>query len=207
MRQGDLAGDEVHASAARDRYGRRRFIRALRIGMENCVLDADEEMLVRIGEAEIDREFPRASLQPVEPYGERIQQLLRRERAKLARGALARLTRRRTRIAKLHRRSEIEGAPRTGLRLIAKLLQRIGLQMPRLGIGRVCKDEVVHEFCDPAIIALRESLATLCQQSLRTACEIDIAFCCLDRRMLVKIGGVDIKTADITLIDRLAIII
>src|SRR5690606_39848183 len=73
MRQGDLAGDELHEIAARERYGRRRFILALRIEMENCVLDADEEMLVRIGEAEIDREFPRASLQPVEPYGERIQ--------------------------------------------------------------------------------------------------------------------------------------
>src|SRR5690606_17017730 len=76
MRQGDLAGDEAHKIAACERYGRCRFILALRIKMENRILDPDKEMLARIGEAKIDREFPRASFKPVEAHGERIQQLL-----------------------------------------------------------------------------------------------------------------------------------
>ncbi len=116
--------------------------------MENSVLDGDEKALVRIREAEIDRDLACACPFAVEANGKRVEKLFHGKRADLPGRALTRRVRRRARIAQLHGGGEIEGAPGTGLGLVAELFERVGLEIARVRVRRVGEDEMVHEFCD-----------------------------------------------------------
>jgi len=164
-------------------------------------------MLACIGEGQADCKLARTGLDAVEAHRERVEKLLGGKRFQLTGRALTRHVGRRTRIAELHRGRQIEAAPRTRLRLIAHLFQRIGLQMPRIGIRRIGEDQMIDDLCDPAIIALVEGGARFLQQRIGAAGEIDIALARLDRRQLVQVCWISVEPAEITLVDSLRVVI
>src|SRR4051794_8939539 len=95
----------------------------------------------------------------IEPHTHEVEEHLGVERAhgvdrRAQRGRALRCA-----VPELLRAGEIEGAPRTGLRLVAELFERIGLQLPRFRVVGVGEHQMVDDFRDPAVLTARSKHA------------------------------------------------
>ena len=85
---------------------------------------------------------------------DRVEQLLVRRSATRSRGDRGGAA---DPVAELLRARQEEVPPGAVLRPVAELLERVGLQLPGLGVVWVGEDEVVHELGDPSVVPARRT--------------------------------------------------
>ena len=106
----------------------------------------------------------------------------------------------------LHRTHQVRIAPRTRLRLVAELLEGIGLQQPTRLIGRIGEHEMVEQFRRPSVITLVEGPLCFGVHLVGAAHRGDVTLPALLRRVRVEVGRVAVVPADVALIHRLCVV-
>jgi hypothetical protein len=76
------------------------------------------------------------------------------------------------------------------------LLERVGLQVPRGGVGRIGEHDVADHLDDPAVVALVERRPRLVQQRVGAAGELDVAAARLGRWQPPEVGTGCRRTSD-----------
>ena len=106
----------------------------------------------------------------------------------------------------LHRTHQVRIAPRARLRLVAELLEGIGLQQPTRLIGRIGEHEMVEQFRRPSVITLVEGPLCFDVHLVGAAHRGDVTLPALLRRVRVEVGRVAVVPADVALIHRLCVV-
>ena len=103
----------------------------------------------------------------------------------------------------LERAQQVRVAPGRRLGRVPELLERVGAELPGLGVDRIGEDDVAHRFGDEPILAPGEVLARAPGHGVGAAHVLDVLPPALDGRQWIQARRIRVVPAEVALVDGL----